>query len=263
MVREKRPELPREHPIRNLSELWQNAARAATGMAADMEADPQTRTNTQSNKDTAQKQDEASAVIGDAVRNAYSVIDRYLNEGQRIASELGQSYASLATSNNPQELQARWLQSSSEFVAGWMDMVGQLTEGANFSALFPGGIPGMPFSNSTANNTADVHPKHSKPTTINFEVSSPRTVKLSGSAEPAAYKFDTCDGVARRSTPPAHSEKANATPAEISFQTKHDIQEQSISISLVVGDEPSGIYCSHLVNSRTGEILGNLCVEVI
>lgn len=67
--------------------------------------------------------------IEDSVRNAYSVVEPWMQEGQRIARQLSNSsFGRLNLPEGTRELQGRWLQASGELVATMFDIIGAATE---------------------------------------------------------------------------------------------------------------------------------------
>jgi hypothetical protein len=67
--------------------------------------------------------------IEDSVRNAYSVVEPWMQEGQRIARQLSNSsFGRLNLPEGTRELQGRWLQATGELMATMFDIIGAATE---------------------------------------------------------------------------------------------------------------------------------------
>jgi hypothetical protein len=70
-----------------------------------------------------------AGLIEDSVRNAYSVVEPWMKQGQRMARRLSRAaYGPLGTAKGARDLQTRWLQSTGEMVATWFDLLGEATD---------------------------------------------------------------------------------------------------------------------------------------
>lgn len=221
--RASRPELERDRPIRSFSNLWTEAAARSTGNGQAEES---------ISSDTA-------GFIENGVRNAYSVVDRYLNEGQRIASEFGQSYADIGLGERGQEFQARWLQLSGELIANWFDLLGLLSEN-----LIPEG--GLAAESESPGEDNQCHPV--------LEVESARPVRIDARMAPGAHRYELADGEVR-------DKDSNAPPIPFIALSDPDACEVTVRAQ-IPADQPVGSYKGNVANRVTGEILGTLTLDV-
>lgn len=218
--RASRPELGRDHPIRSFANLWTEAASRSPTSSADDDADPP----------------DTSRFIENGVRNAYTVVDRYISEGQRIASQIGQSYAELGLGEGGREFQARWLQLSGELIANWFDLLGLVSE-----TLIP--------ERDTRSNADPAGASHAV-----LEVDSARPVRIDARLVPRAHCFELADGELRDRDP---------DHAAIPFIALADPETAEVTIrARISANQPAGSYRGNVANRATGEILGTLSVEV-
>lgn len=230
--RARRPEPPRDHPIRAFSTLWTEAAsRLATSTEGIDNTD-----------------DGAVQCIERGVRNAYSVIDRYISEGQRVAGELGRSYAEVGLGGEGgQEIQARWLQLSGELVSSWFDLIGLMSE--SLIPLRDGAEAHGSREAAPAGSPTETAPE------VVFEVASGTPVRLSANITPGAQKFSLVASPAR------HQQDATSL---LTFDVQTSHQSSTVVVrARIPGDAASGTYIGNVVNDHTGEILGSLTVEIL
>jgi hypothetical protein len=116
-----RPELDRDHPFRRVGEMWSSVG---GGQGPD---DPlRGRAGGGSH---GEREGSRSEFVADGVRSAYRVIDEYLNQGQRVARQIGSlSYGPMKLGASNPEVQGRWVQLTSELIANWFDLLGLVTE---------------------------------------------------------------------------------------------------------------------------------------
>ncbi|NKB99917.1 MAG: hypothetical protein GKR90_15655 [Pseudomonadales bacterium] len=176
--------------------------------------------------------------ISNSVRSAYEVIDRYMSEGQNIAQELSKSYSKLAMEAVPNEwqaLQSNWLRASSDLMAGWMDMVGSTSERYNDA-----------FSQQMASNSATTFSSAS-PT---FTITSAKKTTATGRLSPGATRFEIKSG---NLTNGSHT---------IAFQAVGS-PDTGVTIEVdVPARQAGGTYAANLVNAVTGEILGDISLDI-
>ena len=135
--RARRPDLPRDHPIRAFADFWTNASdNVAAGSPDD-------------------------TLIHAGVKNAYAVIDRYISEGYKVANDMGEAYTSGPWLESGRDLQARMVQMSGDLIAAWFDLFGVLTESMGNSFM---GDP------SVAEPTARTTPETTPPAPIIYDI---------------------------------------------------------------------------------------------
>jgi hypothetical protein len=228
--RARRAQPPRDHPIRAFSTLWSEAAARVNDFNRGVDG-------------AGESGQDPSGFIESGVKNAYSVIDRYMSEGQRVASELGQTYADMGMGEGGQQMQARLMQLSGELVANWFDLVGLMTD-SFLPTWGTDDAPDEPVSSSSAGVD-----------TI-FEIGSERPIRISADLTPGAQKFSLSGKPAR------HQQDADA--GEIPFNVITSHQQNAITIQAQIdGAATPGVYVGNIVNDHTGEILGCLNIEIL
>ena len=118
--RARRPDLPRDHPIRAFADFWTNASDSQPTGGAD------------------------DTFINTGVKNAYAVIDRYISEGYKVANDMGEAYTSGPWLESGRDLQARMVQMSGDLVAAWFDLTESMGNSFMGEAPAPEATPGTP-----------------------------------------------------------------------------------------------------------------------
>lgn len=212
--RKHRPELPRNGPIRDLSNLWKLTPNETNGGAdKPTEADPSEK----------------------SVGNAYDVIERYMREGQQIASKLGDAYSELNLGDSAREMQARWFELSGELLANWFDMAGSATD----KGLTPGSRQASTL----------------RAPQVEYELECRRRARISARFSPGAQRFELSGGPSVCDDPdvPGIAWKAITTHESDSIVVRARIKRK----------QPPGCYSSNAVNAQTGEVLGRITIEVL
>ena len=172
--------------------------------------------------------------ITKSVRGAYEVIEQYMSEGQNIARELSKTYSNLALDTLPDELQSlqsNWLKASSQLMTGWVELVTKSAEQYSDAV----GIE-LPTLNSVASPV--------------FAIKSAKTATAKGRLKPGASRFEIKTGEL--------SDGRRSIPFKVKNSTSGDV-----TVSITVGArQPNGTYEANLVNAVTGEILGDISLEV-
>lgn len=229
---QKRPELDRDHPYRQFAGIWTQAASRAGAS-----------TSTSPQDDIEASVSSGGRFVEQGVRSAYEVIDAYIQQGQKIASELaGMSYSGLPLLENTQELQGRWVQLSSELLANWFDLIGLA-----FQTVMPGQAGRQNEQESPGSAAREPAPQ------ITWDIRSPRAVRLRADLVPGAGRFAlTTEGLRSQSG-------AASIPAVLETR----FNDGSVGIRVEVpADQPDGTYIGTVLNSQTGEIVGEAMLEL-
>lgn len=115
----RRPDPERENPFRQVGNLWSSVG-----------APPQGDERPGRGEDWPDERRDARAeFVADGVRSAYRVIDEYLHQGRRVARQIGSlSYGPLKLGASSPDVQARWVQVTSDLIANWFDLLGLLSD---------------------------------------------------------------------------------------------------------------------------------------
>lgn len=223
----KRPELQRDHPYRQFSGIW---TQAASQFGSGKET---------SSSESEQPGGSSGEFVEQGVRSAYDVIDTYIQQGQKIAQDLaGLSYTDMPLLETTQEMQGRWMQLSSELLANWLDLIGMA-----FQTVLP---------ESAGQADAQVAPADPVPI-IQWDIDCPIPARLKAELAPGAGRFAlSCAGLIGEADVPA---------IPIAFETRFN--DGSVGVKLnVSATQPVGRYVGSIVNTQTGEILGEAVLEL-
>ena len=172
--------------------------------------------------------------IAKSVRGAYEVIEQYMSEGQNIARELSKTYSNLTLDTLPDELQSlqsNWLQASSQLMTGWVELVSKSAE--QYSDAVGIELPTLSSSNSPV-----------------FAIKSAKTATAKGRLKAGASRFEIKSG------------ELTDGQRTIPFSVKNSASGD-VTVSITVGArQANGNYEANLVNAVTGEILGDISLEV-
>ena len=172
--------------------------------------------------------------IAKSVKGAYEVIEQYMSEGQNIARELSKSYSNLTLDTLPdelQDLQANWLKASSQMLTGWVELVSKSAE--QYTDAIGVEMPSLSASSSPV-----------------FTIKSAKSATVRGRLKSGAHRFEIKSG-----------ELSDGTRS-IPFKVKNSSQGE-VTVSITVGArQANGVYEGNLVNAVTGEILGDISLEV-
>ena len=184
------------------------------------------------------------------VRAAYTVLDAYLRQGRRVARSIGRySFPLMQSSRRARERQTRFLRLTSELTANWFDLLGLLTESL-VPFLEPGGEP----------QDADERPAKSEPTRaaasgvgVTYEIASARPVRVRLDFQPGkATRHLLCHGL--------RSLEQGRTPIPATFEAR---DEHEVLVTIRVPEhQPPGLYTDVVLDSRTGRIVGSICLEL-
>ena len=177
--------------------------------------------------------------IVNSVRGAYEVIEKYMAEGQNIAQELSKSYSNLALDGLPdelQKLQSSWLKTSNELMSGWMDLVGS-SSNRLYDTL---GVENL--SSNLGLGTANG--------SISFAIKSAKLTTVKGRLRPGGHRYEMKAG------------KLSNGTASIPFTVTNSVDGE-VTVGINIGArQTAGEYKANLVNAVTGEILGEISINV-
>jgi hypothetical protein len=233
--RVRRPELPRDHPIRSFTEFWtrvsQDSQRATSGS-----------TGAQSTHDRP-----SGDFINDGVKNAYAVIDRYIREGYEVANQLSQSYDPGPWLESGRQLQAQVVQTSSDLIATWFNLFGVFTE---LIASYIQNPSAAGLQAPLAQATAADSPLPRGPDPV-FEVLAQKPTRVQANLSPGAHRFQL-----------AGSDARNPSGAILRFDVSTSASGPVIVSVKVPLNQESGEYRGNIINDRTGEIMGTFIAQV-
>ena len=226
-ARRTRPVPERDHPFRHFATL---AGESRRGGRQQESSDPN--------------------FIEQGVRSAYDVIDRYIQQGQALARTLSQTrpgegfYPERYT-----EIQARALRIYLDLVSNWFELIGLGGE------LF---IPERPREEPTHDEwePEDQEPADSlQVNDVAYEISSRHMVRVTGEFSPGAYAGNVKSHGLR-------SLEGNGEPINVEFRTDQENEQLVVRID-VQPDMPPGLYTGLALDGITGEMVGNLRLELL
>lgn len=192
-----------------------------------------------SSSSSAQGSASAGDPIADGVKRAYQVIDRYINEGRRVAGQFvgANSTAAASAPGNLQSLFEQMMRRQTELLPLWLEMLGALgaPERPSMDPSDPGG--------SATNGNAKV--------AIELSSKRPVQVELNLRAHPPI------DALA---IPGLHPVEGEHPPIkEIAFTSGSGADVLQIRVP---DDQPPGVYAGVIVNRKSGHPCGSLTIRL-
>jgi hypothetical protein len=224
-IRREKPE--RTGPIRSFSKLIAEPGATNGHGAAD------------DSGSSAKGSASAGDPIADGVKRAYQVIDRYINEGRRVAGQFAGANSTAAASapGNLQSLFEQMMRRQTELLPLWLEMLGALG-----AVERPSVAPSHPDA-ATANGVAR----------IAIEVSSraPVQVELDLRERPP---------IGELAIPGLHRVEGESPPIkDIAFVSDSGADVLRIRVP---DDQPAGVYAGVIVNRKSGHPCGSLIIRV-
>ncbi|MEQ8859041.1 MAG: hypothetical protein RIC56_10360 [Pseudomonadales bacterium] len=189
--------------------------------------------------------------VTSGVRAAYQVIDTYMNQGQKVARQLGKlSYAPLRLGRRIPDFQARWLQLSNDLMADWFDLVGLYSE-----AVMSLGENGAEEGPAAPQGGAEQHPDASGSTlTVDYEVVSPRPARLH-------HEFFSHRATPDLATHGLRSLDPTLEPIDVGFEPVPGEDRVVIKIR-IPADQPAGTYSGALLDATSADAVGTLSLRL-
>lgn len=212
-----RPPLSRKGPDRNF-------ARVLDGAAAASEAAGQA-----SSEAAAAAQD----FVTDGVRNAYRVIDAYVDQGRRVAKSLGMPSYEPVPAQQMTDLSSRWIQAQTELISVWMELATALADSAR---------PAV--SNGARGSSAG----------LEFEIQSPLAARARHEILPGRETNSLA----------THGLRVLDSDAAAIDVTFGEPDEAGVVVAriCVPDGQPAGLYTGALLDAETGETVGSLSLNL-
>ena len=228
-----RPELGPTHPYRDFARR--------RGAASELPPDPDAEFDDG-------PQDGEGGFIDEGVRAAYSVMDAYLRQGRRVARQIGRySRPAVMSGGHRRELQARWLQLTSELAANWFDLLGLVTE-----SLLPG-RDGDDWEDEAEAEHYAPDPARSSPVKVAYEIKSARRVLVE-------LEFHPGRATTRLASHPLRTLEPSNGAIDILFEARGD---RKVVVKVTVPDEqPPGLYTGILLDADNGHAVGTIGLDL-
>lgn len=256
----RRPELPRDHALRDFQRLWGSGRNRQDASGADRDRRRPEHPQQERPRDfpwenpLAEEISATGSVIEEGVRTAYRVIDSYCREAETAARRLGSfDYPQLDEALDEGRfghLQSRWLKLSSDMLANWFDLAGLATEAVT-AYREPARHRAEP--QETRRETADREPSD-QVARVRFEVRAARPVSVSADLRPGAHLIALASNGLT-----ALGDRDRFIDVEL----QNDYADQRVVVRLTVHDEHHpGVYTGTVVNANTGAPIGSIHAQV-
>jgi hypothetical protein len=202
--------------------------------------------------------DSQDSAISRAVEIGYKVIEEQIQQGQKIAEQLGSTGIDSSLMNgDTAEIGERVLRFYSDIGALWFEMLESVSRNPALSDLYSKFVPGANGrENGLAKNGA-AKPAMNGRSDMSIEIvcSEPTGARVSVDLH-SQYDFDSL------MAQPLHAPDSDKPPiSDIHFDVPLDGWASSLRITIPEG-HPPGTYSGLILNTATEEPAGTLCVHI-
>jgi hypothetical protein len=187
------------------------------------------------------RSDQVSAGVG----LAYRVIEKYLNEGRRVAEQFNrQPHRQGATTRPFQEFVNRMLRYQAELLPLWLDLLGSLTK-VDFAGI----------ADPEGSDRRQLRKRASTNGKVAIELTSSRPIEISFELQEDSESISLV-------TPGLHAlEPRKPTLTDIHFVPRAGRGRSKLRVR-IPNRQPPGTYSGVIVDRKTGDIRGTLSVRV-
>jgi hypothetical protein len=226
----RRSNADRVGPLRNFANLY-------SGLASRAQSDRTFTSRTNHGKSG------TSDAPGGGTGLAYRVIDKYIEQGRRMAEQFNrQSYGKILGGAPVQQLIDRMLRYQAEMLPLWLDLFGSLVQFDRVPLRDNGIHPGQPSADANWSEIA-------------LEVSSIQPIAVSIQLKPASGGRDLI--ISRLYA----SERRKPALKKIRFARSRNGVQGKLSIT-IPAEQPAGTYSGVFIDRSTGSACGSLSVRV-